>query len=87
VSYLIAAYAFATVRMAGSAFEVAATHVEWLLGERGARACEALSEIVEGCKALSFRLARRREFDPSPIVASLAAAWDEAQARLDELIA
>ena len=81
------AYAFATVRMAGSAFEVAATHVEWLLGEEGARACDALSEIVEACKALSFRLARRREFDPGPIVASLAAAWDEAQARLDELIA
>ena len=28
-------YAFATVRMVGSAFEVGASHVEWLLGEEG----------------------------------------------------
>lgn len=77
------AYAFATVRMAGSAFELAASHVEWLLAEQGARAASALRRIVDGCKVLSFRLARRRAFDPEPIVAELAATWDEAVHALD----
>jgi hypothetical protein len=81
------AYAFATVRMAGSAFEVAASHVDWLLGDAGAPACAALTQIVEGCKALSFRLARRRAFEPEETVAALAAAWDEAQDRLDDILA
>lgn len=81
------AYAFATVRMAGSAFEVAQSHVEWLLGDAGAPACHALTQIVEGCKALSFRLARRRAFEPEQTVAAIAAAWDEAQGRLDEVLA
>ncbi len=57
-------YAFATVRMVGSAFEAGASHVEWVLGERGAAAAAAMGRIVEGCKTLSFKLARRREFDP-----------------------
>jgi hypothetical protein len=77
-------YAFATVRMAGSAFEVAASHVSWLLGDAGASATESLTRIVEGCKALSFRLARRREFDPGEAIAPLAAAWQEAMTGLDE---
>jgi hypothetical protein len=81
------AYAFATVRMAGSAFEAAGSHVQWLLGDAGAGACEALSRVVEGCKALSFRLARRRAFEHEPAIAGLAAAWDEAVARLDDAVA
>jgi hypothetical protein len=81
------AYAFATVRMAGSAFEVAASHADWLLGDRAAAACEALGRIVEGCKVLSFRLARRRAFEPEELLASLSEAWDEAMARLDDAVA
>ena len=82
------AYAFATVRMAGSAFEVAASHVAWLLGEGdGAAACEALGRIVDGCKVLSFRLARRRAFDPQETLAALAAAWAQAMARRDDALA
>jgi hypothetical protein len=81
------AYAFATVRMAGSAFEVAATQAEWLLDDGAVNACEALRRIVEGCKILSFRLARRRAFDPAETLAKLAAAWDEAMGRLDDAIA
>ncbi len=77
-------YAFATVRMAGSAFEVAASHVDWLLGDAGARAAENLRQIVDGCKSLSFRLARRRPFEPEPALAALAAGWEEAMSRLDE---
>jgi len=80
------AYAFATVRMFGAAFELASSHVDWLLGEAGRPAAEALSRVVEGSKALSFKLARRRAFDPDELIAELASSWDEATARLDELI-
>ncbi len=78
-------YAFATVRMAGSAFEATASFVAWLLREDGALAHDALGRVVEGCKSLSFRLARRREFDPRPMIAEIAAAWDQAMVRLDDL--
>jgi len=71
------AYAFVTVRMVGSAFELCADHVEWVLGDRGAAAAEAFRRIVEGSKTISFRLARRRAFDPGPAVEALAQAWDE----------
>ena len=76
------AYAFATVRMAGSAFEVAADHAGWLLGAAAAEAQAAMGEIVDGCKALSFRLARRRAFDPEPSLTAMAAAWERAMAAL-----
>ena len=76
------AYAFATVRMAGSAFEVAADHVGWLFGADAAEAQAAMGEIVDGCKAMSFRLARRRTFDPEPSLAAMAAAWERAMAAL-----
>lgn len=71
------AYAFVTVRMVGSAFELLADHVEWVLGDEGAEAAGALRQIVEGSKTVSFRLARRRPFDPEPALASLAEAWSD----------
>jgi hypothetical protein len=75
-------YAFATVRMVGSAFEVGASHLRWLLGPEGEPAAAQLDEIVSGCKTLSFKLARRREFDPAPAVESLAGAWEAGFAEL-----
>jgi hypothetical protein len=81
------AYAFATVRMAGASFQVASSYVLWLLGERGRDAADAFDRIVEGCKTLSFKLARRRTFDPEPAISTLAAAWSEAQERLDAALA
>lgn len=80
-------YAFATVRMAGSAFELAADHVRWLLGEGGDPAAEAFGRIAESCKVLSFRLARRRAFEPAERIAELAAAWSEGMAALDLALA
>jgi Domain of unknown function (DUF1839) len=77
------AYAFATVRMAGSTFEVAASHVNWLTIDAGT-ASKAFARIVAGCKILSFRLARRRPFEPGPVLEELAGAWDEALTRLDD---
>jgi hypothetical protein len=79
-------YAFATVRMAGSAFEVAATHAEWLLGPPAMAAASAMREIVEGCKVLSFRLARRRPFEPGPLAGTLADAWERSMTALDEAL-
>jgi hypothetical protein len=76
-------YAFATVRMLGSAFEVGSSYSRWLLAERGDPAAGAMDRIVETSKVLSFRLARRRAFDPQPYVTNMAAAWDEAMAALD----
>jgi hypothetical protein len=81
------AYAFATVRMAGSAFEVGGSHVEWLLGEDAQRPADALREIVDGCKVLGFKLARRREFDVEPLATSLGDAWWLAMESLDEAMA
>jgi hypothetical protein len=80
------AYAFATVRMVGSAFEIAASHIEWLLGKEASAAAEALRRIVDGSKVLSLKLARRRPFDPAQNVGGLAAAWDEAMGSLRPVI-
>ena len=77
------AFTFATFRMAGAGFELLASHAEWLLGERGAAATAAMARIVEGCKLMGFKLARRRPFDPSESMAALSAAWAEALEALD----
>jgi len=80
------AYAFATVRMAGSAFEALASHADWLLGERAPASVEPLTRIVEACKVLSFRLARRKPFDPCEGLSTLTASWDEAMAQLHDAL-
>ena len=80
------AYAFATVRMAGAGFELCASHVNWLLGDEGARASAAMGRIVEASKVLGFRLARRRPFEPGPVVSELADAWDEALTALHDAV-
>jgi hypothetical protein len=73
------AYAFATVRMAGSAFEILRDHATWLFaGGEAEEAIAAATAIVDGCKALSFRMARRRPFDPAERIAALAEAWERA---------
>jgi len=80
-------YAFATVRMVGAGFELGAAHVEWLLGPHGAEAASALRRIVDGSKLLSLKLARRRPFDPEPVLANLAADWELAMTALDAALA
>ncbi len=76
-------YAFATVRMFGSGFEVAASHVDWLLGREAADSVDALTSIVSGSKILSLKLARRKPFDPEPLLEELGAAWERAMTGLD----
>ncbi len=82
------AYAFVTVRMVGSAFELLADHVEWTLGREGAAAesASAFRDIVAGTKTLSFRLARRRQFDPAPSMDALARSWQSGMAALDRAL-
>jgi hypothetical protein len=82
------AYAFATVRMVGSGFELLAAQARWLLGdEASADIVSAMDEIVSGTRLLSLKLARRRAFDPAPVVADLARAWDRATGGLDAALA
>lgn len=77
------AYAFATVRMAGASFDLLRTHIDWLIGADLSR---ELDPIVEGSQVLSFRLARRRLFDPAPTIASMARAWTSALASVERAI-
>ena len=73
--------------MAGAGFELLASHAEWLLGERSSPATDAMSRIVEGCKVLGFKLARRRPFDPTDAMTALGEAWTEALGELDRAVA
>ena len=81
------AYAFATVRMVGAAFELAAAQAEWLLGAAATQPAVAMQTIVDGCKVLGFRLARRRQFDPGPMLVTLGEAWRQAIGALEEVVA
>ncbi len=80
------AYAFATVRMVGSGFEILESHARWLLGSEAEPAYAAMLEIVDGCKALSFRLARRRPFEAGPLLSGLTDAWGRAIDGLVEVV-
>ena len=80
------AYAFATVRMAGAAFELLASHVRWLLGDDGEKCADVLDEVVGGTKMLSFRLARRRHFDVAAAIGPMGDGWQQATELLDELV-
>jgi hypothetical protein len=81
------AYAFATVRQCGAAFELAKNFVEWLRspGASAAVAIDALGRQVSGAKVLLFRLARRRMFDPVPTIRQLATDWETVMDALDRL--
>jgi hypothetical protein len=79
-------HAFATARMAGAAFELAASHVRWTLGPAGEPAAGCLDELVRGSKLLSLRLARRRVFDVGALLEPLALAWEDAMASLDRVV-
>ena len=52
--------------MVGASFELATSAAQWLFGGRSEAAAAPMRTIVDGCKVLGFRLARRREFDPGP---------------------
>jgi hypothetical protein len=57
-----------------------------LLGDEGAPATAAMARIVEGCKLLGFKLARRRPFDPTDAMGALGDAWTEAMSSLRDAV-
>jgi hypothetical protein len=77
------AYAFATVRMAGASFDLLRAHLEWLGDPKAAK---AFDPIVDGCQILSFRLARRRAFDPAPTISEMAETWAAAMTGLERAL-
>ena len=77
--------AFATTRMAGAAAVLSAAHVRWLLGEKAQPAASCFDKVAGATRTLTVRFARRRAFDPAPLVEGMAQAWSEALERLDEL--
>lgn len=79
-------YAFVTVRMAGSAFELLADHLEWTLGEAAAPAATAFRSLVAHSTTVSFRLARRRPFDVEAVLAPLVEGWEQGIACLEEIL-
>jgi hypothetical protein len=81
------AFTFATFRMAGAGFELLASHVEWLIGDDGREATAAMARIVEGCKLMGFKLARRRPFDPTEAMTGLVSSWATAMDALDTALA
>ena len=80
-------YAFVTVRMVGSAFELLADHVAWTLGDDGEQAAAEFRGITEGTKIVSFRLARRRTFDIPAVLAPLIEGWDRGMGELERALA
>jgi hypothetical protein len=84
------AWAFATVRQLGSAFELAAAFLRWLEARGGvgplAPAAEAFDLISATAKTLILKGARavnaRKPTDFAPLLAPAVAAWDEGMSHL-----
>ena len=84
------AWAFATVRQCGAAFDLAAAHLRWRAGfgaaDAGdaAAAAAAFDHIATGCKALILKVARAvnsgRALDAAAAFDDMAGAWDEGMA-------
>jgi len=82
-------YAFATLRQCGAAFELGAAYLRWLQAngehdlERIVAACDVIATTA---KALQFKVARsvngNRPLDPSPMLATMAGAWNDMIAAL-----
>jgi hypothetical protein len=81
------AYAFATVRLAGSGFEALGSYLEWLFGPDAAPLADPINGIVDASKALSFRLARRREFDADELLGAMARSWEQTMMLLAGMVA
>jgi len=84
------AYAFATLRQCGAAFELAARYLRWLLPEerRAQAAAEAFDDLALGSKAALFKLARavqrKQPKDLGPLVV-VADRWQHAFVELVSL--
>ena len=77
------AWAFATIRQCGAAFDLAAAHLRWLAGltdDRWLPAAESFEQISQGCKTLVLKAARAvnsgRALDAAPMISQMARSWD-----------
>jgi hypothetical protein len=87
------AWAFAGIRQAGSAFELAGAHLRWLagFGRPGLLpAADSFEAIAQGNKALILKGARAvnsgRPLDAARLVREMAQAWDRGMAMLGEAL-
>lgn len=88
------AWAFATTRQLGSAFELAAQHLRWLDGGQGqpelAIAANAFDTISERCKTFILKGARmvmgRRPMNDGPMFEEMARSWDEGMSALERAV-
>ncbi len=87
------AWAFASVRQAGSAFDLAAQNLRWLAGFGHAGfipAAEAFETIAQGNKALILKGARAvnsgRALDCAPLAADMAQAWERGMEALGDAL-
>jgi hypothetical protein len=86
------AWAFASIRQAGAAFELAGANLRWL-AERGYGSLRAAAPpfdaISQGCKALILKGARAvhtgKTPDLQPLVNSMAQGWDEGMAAVEQI--
>jgi hypothetical protein len=87
------AWAFAGIRQAGSAFELAAANLRWQAGFGLAEllpAADAFEAIAQGHKALILKGARavnsRKPLDATPLVSDMAQAWQRGMETLAEAL-
>ncbi len=82
------AWAFATVRQLGAAFELASLHLQWLGDAALVPASDAFSRLSQTAKAFILKAARavngKRALDAAPMFDEMAAAW---QSGMDTLTA
>ena len=73
------AWAFATIRQLGAAFELAAAHLRWLEDPELVGAAAAFDKISAGAKTFILKAARavnaKRPLDAAPMFAEMADAW------------
>jgi hypothetical protein len=86
-------WAFSTIRQAGSAFELAALHLRWLMNgtdlQAGA-AADGLSEISSACKSLILKGARAvnagRALDMRATGTEMSRCWRDSMAQLERAL-
>jgi hypothetical protein len=88
------AWAFATTRQLGAAFELAASNLRWMqgLGEGGLDEAIAAFDVIAGsCKSFILKGARtvnsRKPFDGTAMFADMSASWDRGLAALGKAFA
>lgn len=86
-------WAFAAIRQAGAAFDLAAAHLRWQLGNGYPAllpAAEHFDFIAQSNKALILKGARAvhsgRPFDSAPLFAEMALAWDRGMESLQAVL-